>query len=58
MPVFDPALEHEIPSEDELRAYLDELLPHSMFAPFRMTPEELSRAFPREILGRGGNKVR
>src|SRR5258708_18176663 len=43
-----PELKHETPSEDELKAYLEEHVAHSMFAPFGMTPEELSRGLPQE----------
>lgn len=40
-----PELAHEIPTEEEHWAYLQEHITHSAFAPFWMTPEELE-AYP------------
>jgi hypothetical protein len=40
-----PELAHEIPSQDELKAYLQEHVDGSMFAPFWMSPEQLFHWF-------------
>jgi hypothetical protein len=44
-----PELKHEVPSESELRAYLQEHFARSVFACFQMPAEQLARSFSGDV---------